>query len=318
MAVLGWITKWAMGRGALEASTEGRLVMEDAYIQTQHVDAGAITPVKTTGVTVPNVLGAPSVEAAGLDDVLSAVALPAAATNEVLASTALADGQTTLVEAGITNPDVPRAVAVKGNAATAVGNVVIVGTDGADAAATETIVAAGTAKVYGTQVFKTVTSITLPARGEVGDEIAVGIGRDVSFGITDPDLPRSLGVVGSQAGVAGDVVITGTNYSDATITETIVAADNTKVYGAKAFKTVTSIRVPALVGAGDTVAVGLGNKLGLHQVLAAAGQVVFCLLNRAIVAPTVAVDADEIEKNTVDLSAGTYNGAKVAVAMIYR
>lgn len=212
MAEKGLITKWALAPGALAADTEGRDVMEDGYV----------TPAKTSGVTVPNVLGAPTVKAVGLDDVHAAITLPDTGTEEV------------------------------------------------------------------------------------------------TTGITDPDVPRSINVQGNQVGITGDLVIDGTNYNDEAISETFALSGTDEIVGDKAFKTVTKITVPVKNGAGDTVAVGLGNKLGLHQTLAAAGQVLFCTLDRAVQAPTVAVDADNIESNTVDLSAGTYDGTKVAVAMVYR
>ena len=100
---------------------------------------------------------------------------PAAASNNaVLAATALADGAVTTVVAGITNPDVPRALRVRGNAATAVGNVVATGTNMAGAVITETIIAAGDANVEGNLAFATVTQIVLPARGAAGDTISIG------------------------------------------------------------------------------------------------------------------------------------------------
>lgn len=97
-----------------------------------------------------------------------------AAAAAVLAATALANGATTEITVGITNPDVPRVLSVTGNAATAVGNVVISGTDIAGNAITDTILAAGAATVAGTKAFKTITKITLPVRGAAGDKISVG------------------------------------------------------------------------------------------------------------------------------------------------
>jgi hypothetical protein len=87
--------------------------------------------------------------------------------------------------------------------------------------------------------------------------------QDIIAGITDPVTYRNLTVTGNQAGVAGDVVITGTDWDGNVITETITAVDNTTVVGDKPFKTVTSISLPVLVGAGDEIAVGIGVKLGL-------------------------------------------------------
>lgn len=222
MAEKGWISKYAFQDDALDTSTDGRAAMADGYVNTAKLGDAAVTPVKTSGVAIPNVLGAPTVKAGSLDDVHAAITMPDTGTEEV------------------------------------------------------------------------------------------------TTGITDPDVPRSINVKGNQAGIGGDLVIEGTNYNNEAISETYTLNGTSEVVGSKAFKTVTKITVPVKNGAGDTVVVGRGNKLGLHQALSAAGQVLFCTLNRAIQAPTVAVDATDIESNTVDLSAGTYNGTKVAVAMVYR
>lgn len=125
----------------------------------------------------------------------------------------------------------------------------------------------------------------------------------VTTNITNPDVPRNLTVTGNQAGVAGNVVIVGTNMADETITETIVAANNTTVVGNKAFKTVTQITFPALVGAGDTISVGTGAKLGLPYKLKYACQVHNAIFNGAdetIVAQAVSPTA--VDGNTITLT----------------
>lgn len=99
----------------------------------------------------------------------------AAAAAAVLAATGLADGATTAVTTNITNPDFARKLSVTGNQGSAVGNVVITGTDYEGNVITETIVANGVATVPGTKAFATVTSVVLPARGAGGDTISVGI-----------------------------------------------------------------------------------------------------------------------------------------------
>lgn len=69
--------------------------------------------------------------------------------------------------------------------------------------------------------------------------------QTITTGITNPDYPRALAVVGSVAGITGDVVIAGTNYAGEAITDTIALDGTTSKPGTKAFKTVTSITVPA-------------------------------------------------------------------------
>jgi len=95
----------------------------------------------------------------------------------------LADGATTTVLAAAltAQPKVPRVLSITGNAATAVGNVVITGKDFAGATITETIVSTGAATVNGTKAFASITSIVFPARGADGDTISVGITDDIGL-----------------------------------------------------------------------------------------------------------------------------------------
>ena len=87
-----------------------------------------------------------------------------------------------------------------------------------------------------------------PAAATSGAIKTITLGADaqtVTTGITNPDYPRALAVVGSVAGIAGNVVIAGTNYAGEAITDTIALDGTTSKPGTKAFKTVTSITVPA-------------------------------------------------------------------------
>jgi len=76
------------------------------------------------------------------------------------------------------------------------------------------------------------------------------IGQTVVTGLVDPDYPRALAVVGSVAGITGDVTITGTNISGETITETLALNGTTPRAGTKAFKTVTKVVLPIQTNAG--------------------------------------------------------------------
>ena len=133
---------------------------------------------------------------------------------------------------------------------------------------------------------------------------------NVTTAITNPVTPRVLTVKGNQAGVAGNVVITGTNINDEAITETIIAADAGTVAGLKAFKTVTNINVPALVGAGDTIAIGTGPALGIPYKMAFATDVLKCYFDgSAETLSAQTVSATDVSLNTVTTTTAL-NGVK--------
>jgi len=150
---------------------------------------------------------------------------------------------------------------------------------------------------------------------------------------SSPDgLARNVTVTqtaGDTEDTNGTIVVTGTNVLGQPITETLTPNAGATVAGTKAFKTVTSVEgvgwaIDGVEGTEDTITVGFGGLIGLpaalwtHPRLTASTQVFLCLLAGAIQAATVAWDADEIEKNTIDASAGTFNGSKALVALIYR
>lgn len=146
----------------------------------------------------------------------------------------------------------------------------------------------------------------------------------VTTDITNPDIPRNLVVTpgGTTADVAaGDVTIEGTDYRDQPISEAFTfEADATgAVTGAKAFKTVTKIAIPIQDGAAATFIVGTGNELGLPIECDAAADIPMAILGTTITAhnPTVSTPAT-VAGTTIDMSAGTYNGSKVAIAFVKR
>ena len=126
--------------------------------------------------------------------------------------------------------------------------------------------------------------------------------------ITNPTIPRNI--TATAGGTSGDikavqVTITGTNYKDEVITEVlpIFTVDTPgSVTGAKAFKTVTQISIPAHDGTGATTAIGFGDVVGLPYLLAH-NTVLRAYLNNTLegTAPTVVTSATLIESNTFDL-----------------
>ncbi len=136
-------------------------------------------------------------------------------------------------------------------------------------------------------------------------------------GITNPTTPRNIKIVGNAAGIAGNVVIKGTNYNGNTITETIALNGVTAVEGAKAFKTVTEIDLPIKTNAsGDTVSVGFGEKLGLPYKLPH-NTVLFAHLDnvKEATAPTVTTNSTALEGNTIKLNS-SLSGKIVDVYLI--
>ncbi len=135
--------------------------------------------------------------------------------------------------------------------------------------------------------------------------------QDVTTAITNPDVPRTVTVKGNAAGITGNVVITGTNIEDEVITDTIALNGTAEVEGVKAFRTVTSIRLPAETHVGtDTVSVGMAKKFGIPHIVRNAACALVKLFDGSADGGSLAVDSDEVEKNLYSLS-GTPNGAKV-------
>ena len=128
----------------------------------------------------------------------------------------------------------------------------------------------------------------------------------ISTAITNPVTPRVLTL--TSGGTAGDIkavqaVINGTNMADEVISETmpVFTVDTaTTVTGLKAFKTVTSIVVPAMDGAAAEVAVGTGPALGVPYKMAYATDVLKCYFAGAVEALAAqTVSATVLESNTV-------------------
>lgn len=119
----------------------------------------------------------------------------------------------------------------------------------------------------------------------------------------------------STVDTLGTVAVVGTDIYGNEITETITPSNGTTVQGVKAFKTITSV-----TGAGwevadgaDKIKVGTGEKLGLPVCLSR-DTVLNAYLNgvREGTRPTVAVDAADLSKNTVDLDSAC-NGSPVII-----
>jgi hypothetical protein len=139
-----------------------------------------------------------------------------------------------------------------------------------------------------------------------------GTQQTITTAITNPDVPRN--VTATAGGTAGDikpiqVVIHGTNYAGEVISETLPAfTENTggSVTGSKAFKTITSIVVPAHDGNGATTAIGWGDKYGLPYKRAHI-PCIAAYLNNVLegTAATITASATALESNTIDLNSAS-------------
>jgi hypothetical protein len=143
----------------------------------------------------------------------------------------------------------------------------------------------------------------------------------VTTGITNPDVPRNVTATpgGTTANVtAVQVIVTGTDANGSVITETLPAFSAgaaTAVTGSKAFRTITSISLPA-TGASVTIAIGLGAKLGLPMRLSY-DSVMHGFLNgvREATRPVATVNASVVESNTVTLTSAL-NGNPVVIDFV--
>jgi hypothetical protein len=89
-----------------------------------------------------------------------------------------------------------------------------------------------------------------------------GVTQTITTFAHQPDVPRLLVISGNQATMNGSVVITGTDFSGAVLTQTLTLNDGTPVPTTKAFASVTSVVVPALAQPGDTITIGTIDKIG--------------------------------------------------------
>lgn len=144
----------------------------------------------------------------------------------------------------------------------------------------------------------------------------------VTTGIVQPSVPRNI--TATAGGTATDikaisVIIVGTNFNDEAITETLPAftLDTAgTVAGSKAFKTVTSITIPAHDGTGATTAIGFGEVLGIPYKLSL-NTIIIAYRNssKETVLPVVVISASALEANTFKLN-NSLNSTKVDLFLI--
>lgn len=146
-----------------------------------------------------------------------------------------------------------------------------------------------------------------------GTVLATGASTVTTF-LNPMPYARNVTIVASAA-QTGVATVTGTNLANQVISEALTIDGTTPVIGAKAFKTVTSVALPAKAGS-ENVDLGWGDVLGLPFMLAA--RPLLWATDDGVIettAPAVVVDDDELEKNTIDLHSAM-NGSVIDIYLV--
>lgn len=135
-----------------------------------------------------------------------------------------------------------------------------------------------------------------------------------------PDLPRNVTVTHtavSTVDTLGTIVIVGTDYAGAALTETLTPSSGVLVAGTKAFRTITSITgVGWIAGAGaDSVILGYGALIGLPVALTASSGTVLGTLD-TVVAVKATTGSGVLATSTVAEASG--DAAKVLTVYLDR
>lgn len=172
--------------------------------------AGSVTWVSAQNPNVSDDLEVLS--GAGSAMVLPVITNPAAKSATAVHASLAGNAAANLFPGPITNPTVPRNLSAVAAASYDGGSITVVGTDQFDKPVTETIVAVANSTVYGTKIFKTVTSIT---KGAVGANAAgVSIGTGDKLGIAHKLAGGGIQWLGATLGAATlDIPTIDTTYS---------------------------------------------------------------------------------------------------------
>jgi hypothetical protein len=239
---------------------------------------------------------------------------------------------------------VPRTVIVKGNVSGITAQVGITGTNIAGSIIEDTLDLDGTNEVESIMAFKTVTQVALPgythapvAQVETATVVGTVSGSGnatvivTAAGMTG--TPKTISVAVLENDTASDVagkirtalgldaaVIALFNVTGATdkiiLTRKTPAADDTSLNisidnGTCAGLTTAGTSADTTAGVpADTVSVGVGKKFGIPHIIENTSLLQEKLFDGSDDNGTLALDADELEKNLYSL-AGTPNGSKV-------
>lgn len=138
----------------------------------------------------------------------------------------------------------------------------------------------------------------------------------VTTGLTNPDYPRAVKIAPSTSHLATtSVVINGTNQWGATAQDTVAMnGSGTAVDGSVAFKTITSVVLPASTSQSCSYTIGLSNKFGLMREVAT---VAACI--RGAVNGTAETTAPIINKtnHTASFTTAATSSAGALVEVVY-
>lgn len=100
----------------------------------------------------------------------------------------------------------------------------------------------------------------------------------ITTGLTNPDVPRVLAATVSGSGeTSGNILITGVNIEGKPITDTIPYTTTGQVIGSLVFKRVSSVTLPAALGASASVTIDITNRLGLNHRLVPSYSTIACI-----------------------------------------
>jgi len=97
-----------------------------------------------------------------------------------------------------------------------------------------------------------IATFTVTPLTAANNSVQAGIGltgstQIITTNITNPDVPRNVTITGSAGGMAGNVVVNGTDITGTAISDTIALSGSSTVQGILAFNTVGNIHVPVQV-----------------------------------------------------------------------
>ena len=125
-----------------------------------------------------------------------------------------------------------------------------------------------------TKTYKTGACLALDNDYVLAATALTSAAQEITVGITNPDIYRVILVKGNQAGMTGSVVVEGTNWAGEFRRDAMTLIGSNIIQGECPFKTVTKVILPVKTNDGDTVSVGICDKLGIPDTILSTGDVI--------------------------------------------